>query len=222
MPGHRCAVQSVKCPSCARHDSASTPLRRAPIEQEATGCVDRQMVEPTILALQPWSVALCRFLEVVRACRRQLIGIPGVHRSRELAAMRTYSRGEFRPSFDRTCPSRNQRAQGMPGARRTHCLACKTKRRTQANTGTPKSLRHSLRNGLRLIARSPRSTGLVSPRRLPIISTDLIPASGDQDHTPSPSASTRIVCALPRPPQPASRFVTIGRNVPPSGGGLLL
>ncbi len=35
----------------------------------------------------------------------------------------------------------------MPGARRTHCLACKTKRRTQANTGTPKSLRHSLRNG---------------------------------------------------------------------------
>jgi hypothetical protein len=35
----------------------------------------------------------------------------------------------------------------MPGARRTHCLACKTKRRTQANTGTPKSLRHSLRHG---------------------------------------------------------------------------
>jgi hypothetical protein len=35
----------------------------------------------------------------------------------------------------------------MPGARRTHCLACKQKRRTQANTGTPKSLRHSLRNG---------------------------------------------------------------------------
>jgi hypothetical protein len=30
---------------------------------------------------------------------------------------------------------------------RTHCLACKQKRRTQANTGTPKSLRHSLRNG---------------------------------------------------------------------------
>jgi hypothetical protein len=35
----------------------------------------------------------------------------------------------------------------MPGARRTHCLACKTKERTQANTGTPKSRRHSLRNG---------------------------------------------------------------------------
>src|SRR6201996_9502899 len=26
------------------------------------------------------------------------------------------------------CPSRKQRAQGMPGARRTHCLACKTKK----------------------------------------------------------------------------------------------
>jgi hypothetical protein len=35
----------------------------------------------------------------------------------------------------------------MPGARRTHCLACKKEKRTQANTGTPKSLRHSLRNG---------------------------------------------------------------------------
>jgi hypothetical protein len=35
----------------------------------------------------------------------------------------------------------------MPGARRTHCLACKQRKRTQANTGTPKSLRHSLRNG---------------------------------------------------------------------------
>jgi hypothetical protein len=28
----------------------------------------------------------------------------------------------------------------MPGARRTHCLACKQKGRTQANIGTPKSL----------------------------------------------------------------------------------
>jgi hypothetical protein len=36
----------------------------------------------------------------------------------------------------------------MPGARRTHCLASKTKKDArEANTGTPKSLRHSLRNG---------------------------------------------------------------------------
>jgi hypothetical protein len=57
----------------------------------------------------------------------------------------------------------------MPGARRTHCLACKTKTRTQANTGTPKSLRHSLRNGLRLTSRSPRRPGFLASVALPII-----------------------------------------------------
>src|ERR1700743_3579922 len=54
----------------------------------------------------------------------------------------------------------------MPGARRTHCLACKRKRRTQANTGTPKSLRHSLRNGLTAAPRSSWCAGLVSHHRL--------------------------------------------------------
>ncbi len=56
----------------------------------------------------------------------------------------------------------------MPDARRTHGLACKTKKRAQANTGTPKSLRHSLRNGLRLIARSSRSPGLLASVALSI------------------------------------------------------
>src|ERR1700759_4275112 len=54
----------------------------------------------------------------------------------------------------------------MPGARRTHCLACKRKRRTQANTGTPKSLRHSLRNGFTAAPRSSWCAGLVSHHRL--------------------------------------------------------
>src|SRR6201999_975743 len=71
-----------------------------------------------------------------------------------------------------------QRVQGMPGARRTHCLACKQKRRTQANTGTPKSLRHSLRNGLRLTSRSRRSTGLVSLRPPGLLSLRVDPSIG--------------------------------------------
>jgi hypothetical protein len=61
-------------------------------------------------------------------------------------------------------------------------------------------------SGLRLIARSPRCTGLFSHRRLAgvsgpsgptsPVSQDLIPASGDQDHTPSPSVSAAFVnCA---------------------------
>src|ERR1700733_11235911 len=44
--------------------------------------------------------------------------------------VRPYSRGaSLRPgdAFG-PCPSGNQRAQGMPGARRTHCLTCKTKK----------------------------------------------------------------------------------------------
>src|SRR5690242_19247037 len=40
---------------------------------------------------------------------------------------------------------------------------------------------------LRLIARSPRSAGLDSLRRLGLVTRGLTPASGDQDHTPSPS-----------------------------------
>ena len=61
--------------------------------------------------------------------------------------------------------------------------------------------------------------------------------NGCQDHTTSPSASAPFVCAplpltmnrpaiapcaptLPRPPHPASRFVTIGRNAPLHRGGM--
>jgi len=40
---------------------------------------------------------------------------------------------------------------------------------------------------LRLIARSPRSAGLDSLRRRGLVTCGLIPASGDQDHAPSPS-----------------------------------
>jgi len=35
----------------------------------------------------------------------------------------------------------------MPGARRTHCHACKRKRRTQAKHRYAEITRHSLRNG---------------------------------------------------------------------------
>src|SRR5581483_6446135 len=102
-------------------------------------------------------------------------------------------RRDLRPDDAFIRRSLEQRAQGMPGARRTHCLACKRKRRTQANTGTPKSLRHSLRNGITAAPCSPRSTGLVSLRHERIsafrpqgrnrISTHSTPASGGQDHT---------------------------------------
>jgi len=67
--------------------------------------------------------------------------------------------------------------------------------------------RHSLRDGLRLIPRSPRGPGSFAPVALAGIASrkNLTPASGRQDHTTSPSASVRssrdTVCVHRIPPQ---------------------
>ena len=86
------------------------------------------------------------------------------------------------PNFS---PSR-QRAQGMPGARCTRGLACN--RQIEAHTSIQGSggIRHSLRNGLRLISCSPRSGRARCHRRLADTSATLdasIGASGPHDFT---------------------------------------
>jgi hypothetical protein len=91
------------------------------------------------------------------------------------------------------CHPRNRGCRECRVHERTHCLTCKTKTRTQANTGTPKSRRHSLRNGFTAYSALSPETGLFCLRRPSIISMSLIPASGDQDHTPLPSASARLI-----------------------------
>ena len=53
--------------------------------------------------------------------------------------------------------------------------------------------RHSPRNGLRLISRSPRRPGSFATVARGVASTNLTPASGCQDHTTSPSASGTLV-----------------------------
>src|ERR1700750_3469051 len=61
------------------------------------------------------------------------------------------------------------KAEGAGNAGCTpHPLPCvqNEKGRTQANTGTPKSLRHSLRNGVTAAPRSSWCAGLVSHHRL--------------------------------------------------------
>src|SRR5450631_299559 len=59
-----------------------------------------------------------------------------------------------------------QRAQGTPGARCTRGLVCKVaQKNAHEHTGSAEAIRHSLRNGLRLITCSPRCTGLDSHRR---------------------------------------------------------
>ena len=55
--------------------------------------------------------------------------------------------------------------------------------------------RHSLRDGLRLISRSPRGPGFVAPvvRVMRSIIANLTSASGGRDHATSPSASATFV-----------------------------
>jgi len=61
-------------------------------------------------------------------------------------------------------PSEDQRAQGMPGARCARSLACKSESSTHASRhGHTGNTRHSPRNGLRLISRSPRGPGSFAP-----------------------------------------------------------
>ena len=87
-----------------------------------------------------------------------------------------------------------QRAQGKPGARCTRGLVCKMheNKRTRAYRSSG-GIRLSLRSGFyRLIRTLPGDRAFLppSPARL---STNLTPASGCQDHTISPSASSALV-----------------------------
>jgi hypothetical protein len=86
-------------------------------------------------------------------------------------------------------PRENQRAQGKPDAGRTRSPVCELEsiESTRVNYRYAETFRPSLRDGVRFMARSPRSAGLVSLRRLRS-SASLIPASGDRDHTLLPSA----------------------------------
>jgi hypothetical protein len=66
--------------------------------------------------------------------------------------------------------------------------------RTRVSQVTPEIARHSPRNGLRLIPRSPRRPAFLPPSLLrSSLLKNLMPASGHQDHTTSPSASGALV-----------------------------
>ena len=54
--------------------------------------------------------------------------------------------------------------------------------------------RHSLRNGLTAYSALSPECRLVSLRRPGLVTPDLMPASGHQDHTPSPSEIAALAC----------------------------
>jgi len=103
----------------------------------------------------------------------------------------------------------------MPGVCRTRSLAC-SKESTQASHHRyAETVRHSLRDGLAAYTRSPRSAGLDSLRRRHIIMRQLdasVGSSGPRDF----AVRMGYACLMQptHPSHPASRFVTIGRNVP--------
>ena len=110
----------------------------------------------------------------------------------------------------------NQREQGMPDATNAPAALRATKKaRKQVTTGTPKQSGIPCAMVLRLASCSRRSAGLDSLRRPGFMTRGLIPASGDHDHTTSPSASGLRSSAQPgRPSHPAPRFVTIAKRPP--------
>src|SRR5207248_11458721 len=103
-----------------------------------------------------------------------------------------------------------KRVQGMPGARCTRDLVCKIAQRSaHEHTGSAEAIRHSLRNGLRLMPRSPRRrirlvtvvSGLMA-RLSPVGPTclrGLGASNGRQDHTVLPYANSVVRLARREP-----------------------
>jgi hypothetical protein len=117
------------------------------------------------------------------------------------------------------CPSEDRRAQGMPGEGFTHGPPA-TKKAGGSHHRFSRINRHSLRNGVTAYTCSRRCTGLVGHRPPGLLTRGLIPASGDRDHTISPSVPAALVSHGPhvhRIPHPT--FVTIAKRPSESGAG---
>ena len=75
------------------------------------------------------------------------------------------------------------------------------------------TIRPSLRNGLRLIPRSPRRPGFLATVACRSLPADLTPASGRQDHTALPSAMSSLVLRRHRVHRiPHPTFVTTAKR----------
>jgi hypothetical protein len=125
-----------------------------------------------------------------------------------------HSRGTICPGLVKATPPNNKRAQGMPGAGRTHGPPA-TKKAGGSHHRFSQIIRHSPRNGLRLIRALSGVPGLLASVACQLVTGRLDTSVG----VPRPRDFTvRASFARPakpaRPSHPASRFVTIGRNVP--------
>jgi hypothetical protein len=76
----------------------------------------------------------------------------------------------------------------MPGARRARSLVCKNKKHTSKSPRSHRNARHSPRNGFNGFLRDLPGDRAFLPPSLAAFAANLMPASGHQDHTTSPSA----------------------------------
>jgi hypothetical protein len=112
----------------------------------------------------------------------------------------------------KSVPPGMKRAQGMPGARCTRGLVCKMHKvkhtRAYRFSGGNPAFPARWFYGLFRALPGDRAFLPPSPPRS-LLLENLTPASGRQDHTTSPSASSAARLASPkRPPHPAPTFVT--------------
>ena len=97
----------------------------------------------------------------------------------------------------------------MPGARCARSRACSVKNTRVSHHGHTGITRHSPRNGFNGFLRALPGDRACLPPSSTDCSANLTPASGRQDHTPSPSTAATFVrthfarLTLPRPSHPA-------------------
>jgi hypothetical protein len=112
------------------------------------------------------------------------------------------------------CPSKNQRAQGMPGARGARGLVCKVESTRVSHHGHAGNTRHSPRDGFTVSFALSPVIGLVCHRHRRFLA-NLTPASRRQDHTTSPSAVALFVTSATA--STASRLTSVTIAKRPSG-----
>ncbi len=128
----------------------------------------------------------------VHALARSQVGVLAAPIARAL--LRLHPRGgRKRPS------KRGRRRPSREGAGKTGCALhprsrvqkC-VKENAHEHTGSAEAIRPSLRGGLRLIASSLPGDRAFLPPSPALLSANLTPASGRQDHTTSPSAASAV------------------------------
>jgi hypothetical protein len=116
-----------------------------------------------------------------------------------------------------SAPLKLKRAQGRPGAGRTHGPPA-TKKAGGSHHRLSQIIRPSLRYGVTAYFVLSPGTGLFCPRHCAgLLPRNLAPASGRQDHTTSPSASAsfvRATCARRRHPRPSHPALTFRDDRP--------